>query len=70
MRHPNATVAGSSSGAGVLVVWLLGNVAHVDISAEAGAAIAGGVATIALLIGRHGIRGIWRIIVSGNGDKR
>lgn len=67
MKHPNATVAGGSSGLGVAVVWLAGNVFHQDLSAESGAAIAGAVATVALLVGRHGIKGIWRMVV--NGDK-
>lgn len=65
MKHPNATVAGSTSGAGVLVVWILGNIFHVDVSAESGAAIAGGVATLALLVGRHGVRGIVHTIWRG-----
>lgn len=65
-RHPNATVNGGSAGLAVAVVWLVGNVFHLDLSAEAGAAIAGAVGTVALLIGRHGLRGLWRIIVNGN----
>lgn len=67
LKHPNATVAGTGSGAGVAVVWILGNIFHIDISAETGAAIAGGVATVALLIGRHGVRGIVRLIWRGAG---
>jgi hypothetical protein len=60
---PNAAVAGGTTGAGVLVVWLLGYFG-VDLSAELGAAIAGGAATVLLVIGRRGIKGtlqrVWR----------
>lgn len=65
--HPNATVAASGTGLGVAIVWLAGNIFHVDLSAEAGAAIAGAAGTVGLLVGRHGIKGLWRIIVNGTG---
>ena len=63
---PNASVAGGSTGVGVLVVWLLGRYG-VDLSAEVGAAIAGGAATILLVIGRRGIKGTLQRIWSGSG---
>lgn len=66
MKNPNAAVAGTTSGAGVLLVWLLGNVFHIDLSAELGAAIAGGVGTVALFIGREGISGVWHTLWRGN----
>jgi hypothetical protein len=62
-NDPNAAVAGGTTGAGVLVVWLLGYFG-VALSAEVGAAIAGGAATVLLVIGRRGIKGtlqrVWR----------
>lgn len=63
---PNAVVAGGTTGVGVLVVWLLGYFG-VDISAEVGAAIAGGAATVLLVIGRRGIKGTLQRIWSGSG---
>lgn len=64
MEHPNAKAAGSTTGAGVLVVWLLGYFG-VDLSAEAGAVIAGGAATVVLAVGRRGIRGALRALWRG-----
>jgi hypothetical protein len=62
-NDPNAAVAGGTTGVGVLVVWLLGYLG-IDLSAELGAAIAGGAATVLLVIGRRGITGtlqrVWR----------
>jgi hypothetical protein len=63
---PNATVAGGTTGAGVLVVWLLGHFG-VNLSAEVGAVIAGGAATVLLVIGRRGIKGTLQRIWSGAG---
>jgi hypothetical protein len=65
---PNATVAGGTTGAGVLVVWLLGYFG-VSLSAEIGAAIAGGAATVLLVIGRRGIKGTLQRIWQGSGGK-
>ena len=65
--NPNATVAGGTSAVGVAVVWFLGNIwPKVSISAELGAAIAGGASTILLYIGREGVAGLWRRIIHGN----
>lgn len=66
-NHPNATMAGGSTGVGVLVVYLLGNVFHVSISAELGAAISGTTATALLFIGRNGLLGLWKSIWHGKG---
>lgn len=64
--NPNAAVAGTSSGIGVFVIWVLTNVwPKVDLSAEAGGAIVGAVATVLLFVGRNGLAGVWRIIVHG-----
>ncbi len=66
MNHPNATAAGGSSIAAVLVVWIAG-VLGLDMPAEVGAAISGGAAVLVLLIGREGIRGIASGIWRGSG---
>lgn len=66
MPHPNATVAASTGGTSVLVVWLATNVFHWSLSAEDGAVIAGGVASIVLFVGRHGLAGVWNIVKHGN----
>lgn len=63
-NHPNATVAATSGGVGVIIVWLL-SLAGVHMPAEVGAAVSTIAATVALLIGRRGIRGIARIIWRG-----
>lgn len=66
LPHPNAVVGGTAGlGGGVGVVEILDTVG-VHISGPQGALIAGGLTTIALVIGRHGIRGLWNIIVNGN----
>jgi hypothetical protein len=62
--HPNATVAGTSAGAGVLVVWLFGHFG-VKLSAEDGAVVAGVASTVALLIGRNGLAGLWKTLLHG-----
>jgi hypothetical protein len=64
-QHPNATVAAVSTfGGGELVVELLDELG-VHISAPVGVAIAGGIATVALFVGRKGLRGVWNLIVNG-----
>lgn len=66
MRQNPNTNAGALGGAiGVLVSWLLGHY-HVSLSAEDGAAISTGIATLLLYIGRDGIRGIFGTIWRGN----
>lgn len=64
--HPNATTAGGTGGAGLVVVWLLGR-AGITLSAEEGGAIAAGAATLALLIGRNGVKGLARAVWKGKG---
>lgn len=64
--HPNAVVGGTAGiGGGTLVVWLLG-LAGVEMTPEVGALIAGAASTVALLIGRKGVRGIARAIWRGS----
>lgn len=68
MKHPNATVAlVTGSGGGSLVAWLLDDVAHLNVSAAACAAIAGVVAAAALFVGRNGLKGVWNKIINGSG---
>ena len=62
--NPNAAVGGISGiGGGILVVYVLG-LLGVDVDQYAAAAIAGAVSTIALFIGKNGIKGalgiFWR----------
>ena len=65
-RHPNASVAvGSGSGLGALVVWGVG-LGGVVMPAEVGAVVGGGVAGVALLIGKEGIKGLFGILWRGN----
>lgn len=66
-NHPNALIGGAGGGAGLgtLLVWLLDKYADAGLSAEAAAAVAGGVATLVLLIGRDGIQGLAKIVWRG-----
>jgi len=64
VNHPNAAVAGGGTGLAVFVVWLAGYL-HLSLSAEDGAAIAGGLATVVLFVGREGIKGAWKRIWGG-----
>jgi hypothetical protein len=65
-RHPNASVAlGSGAGLGPLVVWCVGFTGAV-VPAEVGAALGGVLASVFLLIGRRGIRGVMLAIWRGS----
>ena len=64
MKHPNAAVAAGGSGLSVFVVWLLGHL-HVALSAEDGAVVAGAVASVALFVGRNGLKGVWKRLWGG-----
>jgi prepilin-type N-terminal cleavage/methylation domain-containing protein len=68
-KNPNAAVAAGGSSLSVIVVWLLGRF-HVALSAEDGAIVAGVVASVALFVGRNGLRGVWRRLVDGSGDQK
>jgi hypothetical protein len=67
-RHPNASLGGTGGTAGVALVWLLTSYAHMPLNATQGAAVATGSATAFLVIGRHGFKGIWRILCDGVGQ--
>lgn len=62
--HPNATRAGGVSTLGILAVWVAGYFG-LPLSAEEGAAVAGGASTVALFIGHDGIVGAWRKLLYG-----
>lgn len=62
--HPNATAAGATTVAAVLVVWGLG-LLGVDVSTEVGIAVAGGLTTAILFVGRRGIKGVASIVWRG-----
>lgn len=64
--NPNASVAVGTGTLGVGVVWLLGNIFHIEVSAEAGATIATVAAGFALYVGRVGLGGVWNRIIHGN----
>lgn len=65
--HPNATVGlTAGSGGGALLAWLLDGALGWNVPPVACAAIAGGVAGLALLIGRSGIVGIARHLWYGD----
>lgn len=70
--HPNAIVGGAGGGAGLgtLLVWLLTRYTSVDLSPEAAAGIAGGIATIILFLGRNGLKGAWKIVWGGSTPKK
>jgi hypothetical protein len=68
MKHPNAAATGSTTLAAVVAVWLLGHFG-ITITAEGGAAIAGGASAVILYLGRHGVRGAWRAFLDGDKAK-
>lgn len=68
MKHPNALVGGVSGiGGGEAVIEIL-DALGVHVSARAGVAIAGAIVTVALFVGRKGVKGVWNLIVNGSGS--
>jgi ABC-type enterobactin transport system permease subunit len=64
-NNPNATVAlGSGSGVGAVVIWIA-QAGGANIPPEIAAVIGGGIAAVALFIGRNGLIGGFRRIVRG-----
>jgi hypothetical protein len=63
-ENPNASIAGGTTLLGTLVVYLI-SLAGVDLSAEAGAAIAGFITVVVLFIGRSGIKGAIKRVWGG-----
>ncbi|MGZ4333923.1 MAG: hypothetical protein ACXVRJ_06575 [Gaiellaceae bacterium] len=70
-NNPNATVGAGGGFLAIFVTWLAGSVFHWQISAESGAIIATAITTVALLVGRNGVRGLANIVWNGNrgGDR-
>lgn len=67
--HPNATVAlTSGAGFGVLAVWLTGYFG-ITLEAEVATVIGGGLAALALVIGKRGLRGLLQIVWSGKEEQ-
>lgn len=64
-NNPNATVGAGGGFLAVFITWIAVNVFHWTISAESGAIIATAVSTVALAIGRTGIRGFLDILMNG-----
>jgi hypothetical protein len=64
-QHPNATLGGSGGGVAVFIIWVITTYAGVPLSATQGAALATAVATVLLLFGRHGLRGLCRMLWDG-----
>jgi hypothetical protein len=63
------TGAAASSGTALIatgLVWLLGNIAHVKLTAEAGAGIAGALIIVVQFVWHVGLRNIWRHILDGD----
>ena len=64
--HPNAATAGATIGPSVLIVWLAGHLG-LDIGAEEAVVTAGLIASLVLLIGREGVKGIIGSVWRGTG---
>lgn len=72
MKHPNAiTALVSSVGLGSAVVTVVQHWFGWKLSPESGLAIGGGLATVALFVGRNGAVGTWqfvkKIVLHGTG---
>lgn len=66
--HPNATVAlVGAAGGGNLVQWFVNDVLGWGVPVAGTIAIAGGVAFVALYVGRRGLRGTVRDVWAGRG---
>ncbi len=64
-NNPNATLAlGSGSGLGAFVIWVA-QMGGASIPPEIAAIVGGGVAAVALFIGRSGLRGVVRVVWRG-----
>lgn len=63
--NPNATAAGATSGLAAVITWTVGYFAGVDVPAPVAVAAAGAFSTVVLVIGREGIRGIFRRLWAG-----
>jgi len=69
-NHPNASVSlVAGGGLGALIVWALGH-AGITLTSVEGGEIASGLATVFLLIGRDGFKGIFQHLWTGSGSTR
>lgn len=66
-KHPNTALSIGTGSAGVLIIWLLGHLG-VSMPNEVAVLIAGGVTSLALLIGRKGVKGIGRLLWHGSDE--
>lgn len=69
--NPNAVVGGIGGGVGLgeLAQWLLNGVLHWNVSPAACVAVAGGLATVVLFVGRRGLVGVVRQFLYGPAKK-
>jgi hypothetical protein len=65
-ENPHAAVAGGTTAVGTFLVWVVGRFGHITLSAEDGAAIAGGSSTILIYISKRGIKNVFPSIWRGN----
>ena len=67
-RHPNASRALThGAGLGTMIVWAVG-LAGLEMPPEIAAAFAGAIASMFLLIGKRGIKGMIDDVWHGSGD--
>jgi len=68
MAHPNARAAAGAGGTVAVVIYLLSlfGISVPDPPLAVGVAIGGAVSAIFLLVGRAGIRGVFRLLWRGS----
>lgn len=62
--HPNATTAGVSSASALVIVWIA-QMVGLDVGPELAVVFAGAWTTVALAVGRNGLRGLIRKVWRG-----
>lgn len=68
-RNPNAATALVGTGPGALVVWLLGNVLHLEIPGELAVVIGGAISSAWLACAQFGVLGAWSRFLRGTPKK-
>ena len=63
-HHPNAALAGTSGAVSIVLVWVL-SLWAINMEPVVASAITTLFATMALIIGRKGLLGIWHTIMRG-----
>lgn len=66
-KHPNATLSGSLTAPVIVVMLILGHFG-ITLAQEQAVAVTGLIITIGLLVGRRGIKGVWRMLMEGSDD--